>query len=91
MLSPCLQVVQLLPEVELDRPLETDDELLRVSMRVRLLSRRAANIQLGDEHLEVLERSWSEQELPTELAERERWTAFAPENPWTRASSVRLE
>jgi hypothetical protein len=60
-------------------------------VRVRLVARRPARIELGGEHLEVLQRSRREQELAAEVAKLERGPALAMQHARMRPEGDRLE
>jgi hypothetical protein len=79
--------VHLTAELELHRPLQHDQKLLRVSVRVRLGSGRAALIELADEHLEVEKWPRRQQPLRAEDAERKGRTLLPAEDlrPWRTA------
>jgi len=79
-----LQLVNVSAELELDISRQDDQELLRVPVRVWLLSGRAADVQVADEDLEVLQRAWGEQPLRTEDPEPKGRTIIATENPGLR-------
>jgi hypothetical protein len=72
-----LEVEDLASDLELDLPGEDDEELLRIAVGVRLMARRAADLELADEHLEALQRARRQEELAAEHAEGECGTLVA--------------
>jgi hypothetical protein len=74
-----------------DDALEHDQQLLRVTVRVRLVAGRTARVELSAHHLQVLERPRREHVLPPEGAEGQRGPALAPEDARTARLAVRLE
>ena len=67
-------------ELELDISGQDNQELFRVPVRVWLLSGRAADVEVADEDLEVLQRAWREQPLRTQDPEPKGRTVIATEN-----------
>ena len=78
-------------QLERHDPRQDDEELLRVAVRVGLVPGRAAGVELAEDHLKVLERSWREHELPAERAERECRSCLAAEHSRSAIRAVRLE
>jgi hypothetical protein len=76
--------MELAAELELHSSRQDDEELLRVSVRVRLLPRGATLVELADEHLEVVEWTRREQPLRAEHAEGERRSIVASEHLGSR-------
>jgi hypothetical protein len=64
------ELVYLAAELELHFAVEHYQELFRVAVCVRLGPRRPAGIELADEDLEIAERTWSQEALRAEDAER---------------------
>src|SRR4249919_1180274 len=78
-------------ELEMNGPLEDDEQFLGVAVRVRLFAGRPPFIELSDDHLQVLERPRREHELPAERAEGERRSARALEHSRAAGRPVWLE
>ena len=91
MLSPGSSSNSRSPSCSWIRPGQHDHQLLGVAVCVRLVARRAARIELGGEHLEVLERTRREQVLAGEVAKAERRSLLAPQHARIRARGVRFE
>src|SRR5262249_24037456 len=85
-----LELVDVAAELELHRPGQDDEQLLRIAVGIGLGSRRAARIELSCERLEMLQRPRRQEQLPAEDPERERWTLGPPQHPRPRRAA-RLE
>src|SRR4051794_14003624 len=85
------QLMHLVSEVELGRSAEAHDELFGVAVRVRLVCRRPADVQLSDEDFEILEGPRREQELAGEDAEGQRGPSLTSQHAGARTFPVGLE
>src|SRR6476661_872351 len=81
---PGAELVDVGAELQVNVTLDHDQELLRVAVRVGLVSRRAAGFEQGDDDLERVERLRRQERLPAELAPGDELPRAAPEHAWLR-------
>ena len=82
------ELVDVGAELHVHLALDDDQQLLGVAVRVRLVARRAAGLEAGDDHLERVERLRRQQRLPAEVAPRDELARLAPQHPRPLGASL---